>query len=254
MGTNITVEIGSDEASDVHEYQWNIPVKSLNSGWTELYLPFENVKNGDADLTAIKRIRIYSENATQIDAIIDDVRATFPEMPGETLVTAWDVNMNASAVTGTATVTDGGRTYRINYKETPTGGNDARIDFNTQTTPEAVKGVSLTKSDLSKYNLEFWMKSNSNVTINLSDKIFKLMGGTTDDNFSTYALQLKGTTISLTKDEWTKVSLPLDSTANVNNLKADFAGFKWVRFLMKNMGADTKIAISDMKLVEINAQ
>ena len=175
-------------------------------------------------------------------------------MPGETLVTAWDVNMNAQAVTGTATVTDGEMTYSINYKEAPTGGTDARIDFNTESTPQAVQSVALTKPSLSNYKLEFWMKSNCAVTIDLNSNIFKLMGGTATEDFTTYALQLKGTTISLNQDEWTKVCLPLDSTANVNNLKADFAGFKWVRFLMKNMGADTKIAISDMKLVEINAQ
>lgn len=267
------IELTSSGTNDHNERCWGFSSNysgnlTLKTGWNYVELPVSKMIKGctDADfnLQEANYIRWHSTRFSSITddstitigltdmklVVIADRDADLQDTLGTLLVSSEETNMGTLAVPGTATVTNGGKTYSINYKEAPTGGADARVDFNTQSTPSAVENVVLTKSDLSKYNLEFWMKSSADMTINLNSVTFKLIGGTTGDDFNNNALQLKGTTISLEADKWTKVSLSLTAEGNENKLKDDFNGFKWVRFLMTNITEGTKIAISDMKLVD----
>lgn len=79
LSEKVTFEVASEETPDQGEYNWQIQKESLRNGWNEVYLKLDNqYKSGiDPDLTAMKRIRMYSRNEKKgLVTIVDNIYAT----------------------------------------------------------------------------------------------------------------------------------------------------------------------------------
>lgn len=78
LKNDVAIELSSSVDADVDEYQWNIAKAALKNGWNELWLDYTNVtKIGEPDLSAIKRIRVYTVGQQEgLVTIFDNIYAT----------------------------------------------------------------------------------------------------------------------------------------------------------------------------------
>lgn len=69
------VELGSGGAADKNEFNWNIGIASLQTGWNLITLPFSTagITGGTPDLSAINWFRIYRTKTASVTTKIDQI-------------------------------------------------------------------------------------------------------------------------------------------------------------------------------------
>ena len=102
VGERVMIELGSGNAGDVDEFQWNVYATGLQDGWNELILNFSDaVQTGTVDLSKINWLRIFTSNTADMVVMVDEVsiveaseaepeKPTQPEQPPVSSVVLWN--------------------------------------------------------------------------------------------------------------------------------------------------------------------
>ena len=125
LTSNVTVELGSNFSYDYSEFEWTVSKSSLQNGWNELYLEFDNasVNRGGANLSYINHLRIFAGTSAEMTVILDDVRAVDESVPEPNLPKQWTVLNEAVTIPNASN-----RTWELKNLNVNIGKTDEELD------------------------------------------------------------------------------------------------------------------------------